>query len=153
MLPEAEGASGMSTFNSVLLHMITNVQKGDFLQTLPVWSVPTLEQVRVFGWSHSVLTVQAGYSPRQSFWSWPSLAAWTYRWNRTEAEFGTDGFRSSWASLRHRVTYWLTHTHTHKHIYTRVYPKVSGLASWSENCKWYSSLPLGAVLSLFCESV
>jgi hypothetical protein len=23
----------------------------------------------------------------------------------------------------------------------------------SENCKWYSSLPLGAVVSLFCESV
>jgi hypothetical protein len=33
----------------------------------------------------------------------------------------------------------------------RVYPKVSGLAPWSENCKWYSSLPLGAVVSLFCE--
>jgi hypothetical protein len=36
---------------------------------------------------------------------------------------------------------------------TRVYPKVSGLAAWSENCKWYSSLPLGAAVSLFCESV
>jgi hypothetical protein len=36
---------------------------------------------------------------------------------------------------------------------TRVYPKVSGLAAWSENCKWYSSLPLGAVVSLFSESV
>jgi hypothetical protein len=35
----------------------------------------------------------------------------------------------------------------------RVYPKVSRLAVWSENCKWYSSLPLGAVVSLFCESV
>jgi hypothetical protein len=35
----------------------------------------------------------------------------------------------------------------------RVYPKVSGLAAWSENCKWYSSLPLGAVVSLFRESV
>jgi hypothetical protein len=35
----------------------------------------------------------------------------------------------------------------------RVYPKFSGLAAWSENCKWYSSLPLGAVVSLFCESV
>jgi hypothetical protein len=32
-------------------------------------------------------------------------------------------------------------------------PKVSGLAAWSENCKWYSSLPLGTVVSLFCESV
>jgi hypothetical protein len=36
---------------------------------------------------------------------------------------------------------------------TRVYPKVSGLAAWSDNCKWYSSLPLGAVVLLFCESV
>jgi hypothetical protein len=34
---------------------------------------------------------------------------------------------------------------------TSEYPKVSGLAAWSENCKWYSSLPLGAVASLFCE--
>jgi hypothetical protein len=34
---------------------------------------------------------------------------------------------------------------------TRVYTKVSGLAAWSENCKWYSSLPLDAVVSLFCE--
>jgi hypothetical protein len=34
-----------------------------------------------------------------------------------------------------------------------MYPKVSGLAAWSENCKWHSSLPLGAVLPLFCESV
>jgi hypothetical protein len=30
----------------------------------------------------------------------------------------------------------------------RVYPKVSGLAAWSYNCKWYSSLPLGAVVLL-----
>jgi hypothetical protein len=36
---------------------------------------------------------------------------------------------------------------------TRVYPKVSGLAAWSDNCKWYSSLPLSAFMSLFCESV
>jgi hypothetical protein len=43
-------------------------------------------------------------------------------------------------------------THCHEK-YTRVYSKVSGLAAWSENCKWYSSLPLGAVISLFCESV
>jgi hypothetical protein len=35
----------------------------------------------------------------------------------------------------------------------RVCPEVSGLAAWSENWKWYSSLPLGAVVSLFCESV
>jgi hypothetical protein len=30
---------------------------------------------------------------------------------------------------------------------TKVYPKVSGLAAWSENCKWCSSLPLGEVVS------
>jgi len=29
---------------------------------------------------------------------------------------------------------------------TSVYPKVSGLAAWSENCKWYGFLPLGAVV-------
>jgi hypothetical protein len=34
-----------------------------------------------------------------------------------------------------------------------VYPNVSGLAACSENCKWYSSLPLGAVVLLFCLSV
>jgi len=36
---------------------------------------------------------------------------------------------------------------------TRVYPKVSGLDALSENCKWYSCLSLGVVVSLFCESV
>jgi len=34
-----------------------------------------------------------------------------------------------------------------------VYPKVSGLAAWNKNCKLYSSLPLGAVVSLFYEPV
>jgi len=33
--------------------------------------------------------------------------------------------------------------------YTRVYPKASGLAAWSENCKWYSYVLLSAVVSLF----
>jgi hypothetical protein len=37
--------------------------------------------------------------------------------------------------------------------YMRVCPNVSGLAAWSENCKWYGSLPLAAAVSLFCESV
>jgi hypothetical protein len=46
-----------------------------------------------------------------------------------------------------------TYIHTYIHRHTRVYPKVSGLAACSENCKWYSSLPLGAVVSLFCEPV
>jgi len=35
----------------------------------------------------------------------------------------------------------------------RVYPKVSGLAAWSENYKWYSSLPLGAVVLLVSFAV
>jgi len=33
------------------------------------------------------------------------------------------------------------------------HPKVSRLAACSGNCKWYNSLPLGAVVSLFYESV
>jgi len=33
--------------------------------------------------------------------------------------------------------------------YTKVYPKVSGLAAWSENCEWCRSLLLGAVVSHF----
>jgi len=33
----------------------------------------------------------------------------------------------------------------------RVYPKASGMAVWSKNCKWDNSLPLGAVVSLFYE--
>jgi hypothetical protein len=37
--------------------------------------------------------------------------------------------------------------------YTKVYPKAPGLAAWSENCKCYSSVPTGAAVSLFCESV
>jgi len=32
-------------------------------------------------------------------------------------------------------------------LYTRGYSKVSGLATRSENCKWYSSMLLGAVVS------
>jgi hypothetical protein len=46
-------------------------------------------------------------------------------------------------------TSYLSHTSQN----TRVYPKVSALAAWSENSKWYSCLPLGVVVSLFCESV
>jgi len=32
----------------------------------------------------------------------------------------------------------------------RVYPKISGLPTWSENCKWHTSLPLSAVISILC---
>jgi hypothetical protein len=37
--------------------------------------------------------------------------------------------------------------------HTRMYPKVSGLAAWSENYNWYRFLTLAAVVSLFCESL
>jgi hypothetical protein len=40
-----------------------------------------------------------------------------------------------------------------KEIYYEGEYKISGLAAWSENCKWYRSLPLGAVVSPFCGSV
>jgi hypothetical protein len=35
--------------------------------------------------------------------------------------------------------------------HTKVYPEVSGLAAWSENCEWYSSLPPGAVYYYFVD--
>jgi hypothetical protein len=38
-------------------------------------------------------------------------------------------------------------------VNARVYPEVSELAAWSGNSKWYNSLPLDAVVSLFFESV
>jgi hypothetical protein len=56
-----------------------------------------------------------------------------------------------WCFVKHRDIFNFT-LFSNNHI-TKVYPKVSGLSSWSENCKWYSSLPLGAIVSLFCESV
>jgi hypothetical protein len=33
----------------------------------------------------------------------------------------------------------------YQRYYKSLYRKVSGLAAWSENCKWYSSLTLDAV--------
>jgi hypothetical protein len=35
----------------------------------------------------------------------------------------------------------------------REYPKFPDWNAWSEDCKCYSSLPVGEFLSLFCESV
>jgi hypothetical protein len=52
----------------------------------------------------------------------------------------------------HKYIHIHTHTHTHTHTQERL-SKVSGLAASSEKCKWYSSLPLDAAASLFCESV
>jgi hypothetical protein len=52
--------------------------------------------------------------------------------------------------LRERVN-WKCSSRSHggeinELLCTRVYPKVSELVAWNENCKWYSSLPLGAVI-------
>jgi len=33
-----------------------------------------------------------------------------------------------------------------------VHSKLSGLTAWNENCKWYSSLPLGAVVNSYIVS-
>jgi hypothetical protein len=59
-----------------------------------------------------------------------------------------DPFTEGYVSLSYHVLFILSSS-----VNTRVYPEVSGLAAWSENCKWYSSLPLGAVVSLFYEAV
>jgi hypothetical protein len=70
----------------------------------------------------------------------------------------------SWsgAQLKHRDNFTFTFTFIYyekvtklsvTHSNTRMYPKFSGLAAWSENWKWYRPLPLSAVVSLFCESI
>jgi hypothetical protein len=63
-------------------------------------------------------------------------------------------------NMKHGMTMYNKHSHKLGSTYEifldvnmRVYSKVSGLVVWSENCKWYSSLPLGADVSLFYESV
>jgi hypothetical protein len=44
--------------------------------------------------------------------------------------------------------------HTRVCVRGRVYPKVSGLAAWSENCKWYSTLPLKCnCIAILCQSI
>jgi hypothetical protein len=53
----------------------------------------------------------------------------------------------------HTYIYTYIHTYVRTYVRTRVYPKISGLAAWGENSEWYSSLPLGAVVLLLCESV
>jgi hypothetical protein len=66
---------------------------------------------------------------------------------------------SEWGFRKHLKNAWKNYDHIipnsmMRTIYsTRVYPKVSGLAASSENCNWYSYLPLGALISLFSESV
>jgi hypothetical protein len=54
--------------------------------------------------------------------------------------------------LRFCLPYWYSCSYI-AGINMRMYPKVSGLAAWRENCKWYSSLPRGGAVSLFCEPV
>jgi hypothetical protein len=59
--------------------------------------------------------------PRRNLW-------WETEWNRNIR-----------AHTHYRTPVVTTVSELH---YKRLYPKVSGLAAWSENCKWYSSLPL-----------
>jgi hypothetical protein len=71
--------------------------------------------------------------------------------SQTKARELFSQFKNSGCVLLHGINYIQNTKQSEYH--TRVYPKVSGLATWSENCKWSSSLPLSAVVSLFCESV
>jgi hypothetical protein len=73
-------------------------------------------------------------------------------WNSMGRDVCVPGMGRHNLEHTHFLNAWFTTFHTSSG-FTRVYPKVSGLAVWSENCKWYSSLPLDAVVSLFCESV
>jgi hypothetical protein len=63
----------------------------------------------------------------------------------TVSKFRTSG--EVWSELH--VKHWTNINQNTR----RVYPEASGMAAWSENCKWYRSLPLDAIVSLFCESV
>jgi len=57
-------------------------------------------------------------------------------------------------TVNNKATLWIEQGSSRRgdnFIAVRGYPKVSGLAVRSENCKWYNSLPIGAVVSLFCE--
>jgi hypothetical protein len=51
----------------------------------------------------------------------------------------------SYAFISLHLQYGVLQT-VHMSVCMRVCPKVTRLAAWSDNCKWYSSLPLGAVL-------
>jgi hypothetical protein len=67
-------------------------------------------------------------------------------------------FKGLTCAVRSNTTIWAHRPSLHLSLFyytvwtaqaTKVYPKVSGLATWSENCKQ----PLGTVVSLFYESV
>jgi len=77
---------------------------------------------------------------------WTTLANKNYFYSKVSIRLnlGNDYRGSDYYFQLYRALSW-------KHM--RMYPKVSGLAAWSENCKWYSSVPLGAIVSLFCELV
>jgi hypothetical protein len=105
------------------------------LQGFPTWDVPILDTIRLLlKQSFIAVLVKLGDI-------WNQLNCSNTFWCRrpTLRELGIYGRRKMmWKRA---------------FMNTRMYPKVSGLAAWSEKCKWYSSLPLGAVVSLFCESV
>jgi hypothetical protein len=121
----------------------------------------------VLCWDANVSEVHAAsiFTPP---WRWKQYWTSTRRHNPEDLDPRTEirlYFRlkchSNWSMkftfIFYRVCY-IEYRNSHRVLdlkdgYTRVYPKVSGLASWSVNCKWYSCLPIDAVVSLFCESV
>jgi hypothetical protein len=95
---------------------------------------------------------------------WPSYPSWLDHTNYTGEAYDlwSSSLRSLLlfsVSLPYLIAPKLTYLKANQDMqyfimkYIRGCIKVSWLAAWSENCKWYSSLPLGAVVSLFCESV
>jgi hypothetical protein len=71
-----------------------------------------------------------------------------------------DGFDKSWCPITNGIFIdtsckkkYTSFPFKHENQHRRVYPKLSGLAACSENCEWYSSLPMSTVVSLFCEPV
>jgi hypothetical protein len=72
-----------------------------------------------------------------------------WRKKKAQGRLIVHGFDAEPAAMRKA----LGDSDSHPELDTRVYPKVFGLAAWSENCKLYSCLPLGAIVSLFFESV
>jgi hypothetical protein len=74
-----------------------------------------------------------------------SVSDWS-DWENPRAGYSLTRINSDWVSPEYKSVASKVHKFDR---YTRVYQKVSGLAAWSENCKWYNSLPLGVVYRYF----
>jgi hypothetical protein len=114
--------------------------------------------MEVCGQLHTPATLHAGKEPwypldkrlvwaRESVWRrWrrekfpPSVGSWTSGgWMDHIACLDAVVMRKFPAPAGTRTPYLTARSPALYHRTTRVYPKVSGLAAWSENCKWYSS--------------